>query len=107
MGSDKEQTTEITEKRRSPRFDHAALVRIKVPQSEKLYNAIMVNYSREGMYIESDSFFDCGLQVKIGVKNSPYASAPDTIEYFRGVILWRQELDLSYYHFGYGIHLTI
>lgn len=105
MRSDKEQATETIEKRHSPRFDHAAQVRIKVPQSDKLHNAMMVNYSEDGIYIESDSLLDCGLQVKIGIKNSPYAASPDTIEYFRGVVLWCQELDQSFYQYGYGVQL--
>jgi hypothetical protein len=105
MRSDREQSTETIEKRRSPRFDHASQVRIKVPQSEKLHNAMMVNYSKDGIYIESDSQLNCGTQVKIGIKNSPYAGSPDTVEYFRGIILWCQELDNSFYQFGYGVQL--
>jgi hypothetical protein len=100
------QSNEIIEKRRSPRFDHASAVRIKDPSSGKLHNAMMVNYSTEGIYIESDSSFAQGIEVKIGIKNSPYASSPDTIEYYRGIILWRQELDNSFYQFGYGVQLT-
>jgi hypothetical protein len=105
MSSVSKQSTETIEKRGSPRFEHASQVRVKTPQSEKLHDAIMVNYSKDGLYIESDSEFSCGLQVKIGIKNSPYAASPDTIEYYRGIILWSQELDHSYYQFGYGVQL--
>ena len=55
-------------------------------QSGKLHNAVMVSYSREGIYIESDSHLNSGTQIKIGIKNSPYASSEDAIEYFNGVI---------------------
>jgi hypothetical protein len=105
MRSVKEQATESIEKRQSPRFEHASQVRIKVPQSEKIHNAMMVNYSKEGIYFESDSQFSSGLQVKIGIKNSPYSASPDTVEYFRGIILWSEELDHSFYQFGYGVQL--
>ena len=94
------------EKRSSPRFDHAAAVRIEDPQTGKRHDAMMVNYSEEGMYIESDSHFSSGIQIKIGIKNSPYASVPETIESFQGLILWRAAVEHSFFQFGYGIQLV-
>jgi hypothetical protein len=105
MRDNSRQYAEISEKRSTPRFDHASAVRIKDPQTGKLHNAMMVNYSEEGMYIESDSQFNSGIKIKIGIKNSPYASVPDTIEYFQGIILWCEAVDNSFFQFGYGIQL--
>lgn len=99
------QYAEILEKRSSPRFDHAAAIRIKDPQTGKLHKAMMVNYSEEGMYIESDSQFSSGIKINIGIQNSPYASVPDTAEYFQGIILWCEAVDQSFFQFGYGIQL--
>jgi hypothetical protein len=105
MRHDTERSAEIIEKRRSPRFDHASAVRLKEIDSARFHDARMVNYSKGGLYIESDSLLKCGAQVKIGIKNSPYASTPDTAEYFQGIILWCQELDHSFFLYGYGIQL--
>jgi hypothetical protein len=78
---------------------------MKETQSGKFHDAKMVNYSREGLYIESDSSLNDGVQVKIGIKHSPYASPPNTVGYYLGIILRRQELEHSFFQYGYGIHL--
>ena len=65
----------------------------------------MINYSREGVYFESDSVLNPGMQVYIGIQNSPYASLPDVLEYRRAEIMWRRKLKRSFYRFGYGVKL--
>jgi hypothetical protein len=84
-----EQMTENLENRKSARINHTSLPQVKDLQSGTIHNAKMFNYSKEGFYFESDSVLNPGIQIYIGIKNSPYASSPDVLEYRRGEIVWR------------------
>ena len=101
-----EKMTENLENRKSARINHTSALQVKDPQSGKIHNAKMFNYSKEGFYFESDSDLNPGIQIYIGIKNSPYASLPDVLEYHRGEVVWRKELQDSFFRFGYGVKLT-
>jgi hypothetical protein len=66
----------------------------------------MFNYSKEGFYFESDSVLNPGMQIYIGIQNSPYASLPDVLEYRRGELMWQKKLVKSFFRFGYGVKLA-
>ena len=100
-----EQPGENIENRKNTRFNHTSSLQVKDSQSGKIHNAKMFNYSREGVYFESDSVLNPGMQVYIGIQNSPYASLPDVLEYHRAEIMWRRKLKRSFYRFGYGVKL--
>ena len=100
-----EQPGENIENRKNTRFNHTSSLQVKDSQSGKIHNAKMFNYSREGVYFESDSVLNPGMQVFIGIQNSPYASLPDVLEYHRAEIMWRKKLKRSLYRFGYGVKL--
>ena len=95
-----EQPDENIENRKNTRFNHTSSLQVKDSQSGKIHNAKMFNYSREGVYFESDSVLNPGMQVFIGIQNSPYASLPDVLEYHRAEIMWRKKLKRSFYRFG-------
>ena len=105
LKKDFEQTAENIENRKSTRINHTSSLQVKDLQSGKIHSAKMINYSREGVYFESDSVLNPGLQVYIGFQNSPYASLPDVLEYRRAEIMWRRKLKRSFYRFGYGVKL--
>jgi hypothetical protein len=105
LKKDFEQTAENIENRKSTRISHTSSLQVKDLQSGKIHNARMINYSREGVYFESDSVLNPGMQVYIGIQNSPYASLPDVLEYRRAEIMWRRKLKRSFYRFGYGVKL--
>ena len=100
-----EQSAESIENRKSTRINHTSSLQVKDLQSGKLHNARMFNYSRGGIYFESDSVLNPGMQVYIGIQNSPYASLPDVLEYRRAEIMWQRKLKRSFYRFGYGVKL--
>jgi Tfp pilus assembly protein PilZ len=100
-----ERTVDNFENRNSTRINHTSSLEVKDLQSGNIHNAKMFNYSREGVYFESDSVLNPGMQVYIGIQNSPYASLPDVLEYYRAEIMWRKKLKRSSYRFGYGIKL--
>ncbi len=101
-----EQTVENLENRDSARMSHTSSLQVKDLQSGKIHKARMFNYSKEGVYFESDSVLNPGMQIYIGIQNSPYASLPDVLEYHRAEIMWRKKLKHSFFRFGYGVKLV-
>jgi hypothetical protein len=98
-------TVENFENRNSTRINHTSPLQVKDLQSGNIHKAKMFNYSREGVYFESDSVLNPGMQIYIGIQNSPYASMPDVLEYHRAEIMWQKKLKSSFYRFGYGVKL--
>ena len=105
MKKEAEQTVENLENRDSARIDHTSSLQVKDLQSGKIHKTKMFNYSKEGVYFESDSVLNPGIQIYIGIQNSPYASLPDVLEYHRAEIMWRKKLMDSFFRFGYGVKL--
>ena len=101
-----EQITENQENRDTARMDHVSPVQVQDIESGKIHRARMFNYSKEGVYFESDSVLEPGMQIYIGIKDSPYAVVPDVLEYHLAQIMWRKILKDSFYRYGYGIKLA-
>ncbi|MGD9182921.1 MAG: hypothetical protein PVG15_15675, partial [Desulfobacterales bacterium] len=62
----------------------------------------MYNYSRGGLYFESDYAPLPGTEIYIGIEKSPYDFGPDL---YRARVQWRKELSgqTSKYAFGVGV----
>ncbi len=106
MKREAKQTVENLENRDTARIDHTSSLQVKDLQSGKIHKAKMINYSKEGIYFESDSVLNPDMQFYIGIQNSPYASLPDVLEYHRAKIMWRKKLKRSFFRFGYGLKLA-
>jgi Tfp pilus assembly protein PilZ len=63
----------------------------------------MYNYSKDGLYFESNTQLNPGEEIFIGIENSPYCPAPDVYECYHAVIRWRKNISDSNYKFGYGV----
>jgi len=63
----------------------------------------MFNYSKGGLYFESDLKIDVGESVFIGIENSPYAKEDNVYECYHVVVKRRQKLSSSVYKYGYGV----
>jgi len=69
-----------------------------------IYNARIVNYSNEGLYIETDWLLQPGTEILIEMEKSPYSSSNfDLSERRQSLILWHTKLKGSFYGYGYGI----
>jgi hypothetical protein len=90
MKTKAEPTVENLENRDTARIDHTSSLQVK----------------DLGFYFESDSVLNPGMQIYIGIENSPYASSPDVLEYHRAQIMWRKKLKRSFFRFGYGVKLA-
>ena len=101
-----EQSTENLENRDTARMDHVSSVQVQDIESGKIHKARMFNYSKEGVYFESDSVLNPGTQIYIGIQDSPYASMPDVLEYHLAQIMWQKKLKDSFFRFGYGVKLA-
>ena len=106
MNKKDEQLTENQENRDTARMDHVSRVQVQDIESGKIHKARMFNYSKDGVYFESDSVLEPGMQIYIGIQDSPYAAMPDVLEYHLAQIMWRKPLKDSFFRYGYGIKLA-
>jgi Tfp pilus assembly protein PilZ len=66
--------------------------------------ARIVNYSNNGLYIETDWPLQAGTEIYVEMEKSPYASSTfDFADRRQSVILWHTQLKDSFYSFGYGL----
>ncbi|MDX1707117.1 MAG: PilZ domain-containing protein [Desulfobacterales bacterium] len=91
-----------SEQRDAARVKHTADILLENLQAGTHYKARMYNYSRGGMYFESDYAPLPGSEIYIGIERSPYDASPDI---YRVQVRWRRELaaENSRYMFGVGV----
>jgi|SRR5210317_230408 len=95
------------ENRDNARIRYKSPVTIENLQAGIIYQARMLNFSKFGLYFESDSLLGLGDEVFIGIEYSPYADSQDTYECVRANIMWRRELPTSFFKYGYGVKYSI
>jgi hypothetical protein len=93
------------EKRVSARIAHQAPVTLESFEAGIMHAARMQNYSKKGVYFESDFYLIPGAEIYIGIADSPFASAPGVHECYRAVIKWRKFLETSVYDYAYGVEI--
>ena len=91
------------EQRDNTRFKHVSAVTYEDLEKGVYGQSRMYNYSRDGLYFESDLKLEVGERVFIGIENSPYAKPAGTYECYHAVIKRRQVLNRSVYKYGYGV----
>jgi Tfp pilus assembly protein PilZ len=91
------------EKRDSVRLAHISPIKFKTLNPGKVGKARMFNYSKNGIYFESDSHLDMGAEIYLSIQDSPYAFLSGTAEYYKGKVMWRKKLKDSSFYYGYGI----
>ncbi len=93
------------ERRDKTRFEHECKITLENSEIGVLRNCAMYNFNNYGLYIEADTQLEPETELRIGIKNSPFAAEPDKFESYRGIIKWRKELKRSSYYYGYGVEL--
>lgn len=91
------------EKRDNTRFRHVSPITYEDLEQGVYSQSKMFNYSKDGLYFESDLKIDIGESVFIGIENSPYAKEADVYECYHVVVKRRQKLYSSVYKYGYGV----
>jgi hypothetical protein len=94
-----------TENRSDARLQHSARIVLEDFEGGVMYEARMVNYSKKGIYFESDFYLVPGIEIFAGINDSPFASESDVYECYRAHIKWRKFLEDSVFDYGYGIEI--
>lgn len=91
-----------SEKRDAMRVNHRIDILLENLPAGAYYDAQMGNYSRGGMYFESNYAPLPGTEIYIGMEKSPYDASPDL---YRAQVRWRRKLltQDSKYSFGVGV----
>jgi len=95
--------TQNQEKRNNVRLDEYRPISVKDLKAGIFHKVTMLNYSKNGMYFESDSILDPGAEIYLGIENSSQVSFAKEYEGKRAEIMWRKKLKKSFYNYGYGI----
>ncbi len=98
---------ENPENRNNARIKYKSPVTIENLKAGIIYQARMLDFSKHGLYFETDSLLRLGDDVFIGIEYSPYADSHDTYECMRAKIMWRRELPTSFFKYGYGVKYSI
>ena len=103
--NEKHLMTQNLENRKNVRLDEYRPISVKDLKAGIFHKATMLNYSKNGMYFETDSILQPGAEIYLGIENSSHVSFADEYECKRAEIIWRKKLTKSFYNFGYGVKL--
>jgi Tfp pilus assembly protein PilZ len=89
--------------RENSRLDEYRPISVKDLKAGICHKATMLNYSKNGMYFETDSILQPGTKIFLGIENSSSVSFADEYECKRAEIIWRKKIKKSFYKYDYGI----
>lgn len=98
---------ENPENRNNARIDYKSPVMIENLKAGIIYKARMLNYSKHGLYFETDSLLRVGDEVFIGIEYSPYSESQEAYECLQSKIMWSKKLSTSHFNYGYGVKYRI
>lgn len=88
------------EQRATQRFRHETAIMYEHYPSGRYFEGRMINYSRGGMYFESNFAPEIGTEIFIGVEKSPYTSRHDV---YRAKVIWHKRVQSEDSLFFHGI----
>jgi hypothetical protein len=94
-----------TENRSNARHPHASRIVLEDFEGGLMHEARMVNFSRRGIYFESDFYLAPGLEIFAGIDDSPFSSVSNVYECYRALIKWSTFLEDSEFDYGYGVEI--
>lgn len=93
----------ILENRNNARIDFFAFLKVIELKNGNIHKARMLNFSKDGLYFESNSLLNKGTLIFVIVEDSPFASTYGISKFYRARIIWRKKLKGSIFDYGYGI----
>jgi Tfp pilus assembly protein PilZ len=90
------------EKRRDERSAYKSPILVEDLNAGFVYRARIVNYSSQGVFIETDVGLQPGDEINIGIENSPFELSSDASKSYRAKVLWQKGLKNGFFNFGYG-----
>lgn len=100
---EKKVIAENHEKRENVRLDEYRPISVKDLKAGIFHKAMMLNFSKNGMYFETDSILEPRAEIYLGIEDSSHASFVDEFECKLARIIWRKKLKKSFYNYGYGV----
>jgi Tfp pilus assembly protein PilZ len=91
-----------TERRRHKRFRYEALISHDVSTSGNIYPGQMFNFSKGGLYFESDQAIYPGEDIFVALAIHAGSAGKETQLLFEVKVLWRMALEDSARGYGYG-----
>jgi Tfp pilus assembly protein PilZ len=91
------------EKRRDARAPFYSPILVEDLNAGYIYRARMVNYSKDGIFIETDVGLEPGEEIYIGIEDSPHKFSPHASRSYRAKVIWQKGLKNSIFNFGYGV----
>jgi hypothetical protein len=95
------------ENRKYARFEHQSTILHEDLDEGIFASSRMFNFSRDGLYFESNVLLEPGEKIFIGIENSPYVEKPGTYECYHAELCWRNELEFSRFKYGYGVRYCL
>lgn len=94
------------ENRKFTRTTQKSPVLVGKINSGNSYTARMVNYSRNGMYLETDRVIPPAQEIIIGFENLPPGFSADAPKVYRAKVIWQKQLKQSIFNYGYGVSIV-
>lgn len=93
------------ERRENERIEHKTAILHNTSPPDFFYSGTMFNYSKGGLYFESNEDLLDGDEISISIKNPPQQFIKKSHQYFDVKIMWCKVLQRSSYQVGYGAKL--
>jgi len=93
------------ERREHKRFPSQTPILHNTSPPDFFYMGIMLNFSKKGLYFESDEDLLEGHKISISIRKPPQKFTKKPHQYFDVKIIWCQKLSGSFYQVGYGAEL--
>jgi hypothetical protein len=93
------------ERRKSERKDYKSAIMHNTHPPDFFYSGTMYNFSRGGLYFESNEDLLKGDIISVSIKEPPAQFINNSKQYIDVKIMWAKDLQNSSYQVGYGAKL--
>ena len=95
-----------TERRLNARLPHSSILKVKDVAKGQFQRGMTINYSKNGLLFETNTFFEPGTEVFIAIEDTPFDDPVDGQDFYLAVIRHCRELDDSHFRYGCGAELV-
>ena len=95
-----------TERRLNARLPHHSRCKVKDVARGRFQRGMTIDYSKDGLFFETNTFFELGTEVFIAIEDTPFDAPADGQDFYLAVIRHCRELEDSSFHYGYGAELV-
>jgi hypothetical protein len=95
-----------TERRLNARLSHSSSLKVKDVAKGRFQRGMTINYSKDGLFFETDTYFEPGTEIFIAIEDTPFDDPVDGQGFYLAVIKHCRELDDSHFRYGCGVELV-